>query len=33
VAGFFIAGAVLSGLLLRSGPLPADPDAAPTVHM
>ncbi|GAA0905780.1 MFS transporter [Virgisporangium aurantiacum] len=32
-AGFFLAGAVISGLLLRSGPLQADPDAAPTVHI
>ncbi|XVV15108.1 MFS transporter [Actinoplanes sp. CA-131856] len=33
VAGFFAAGAILSALLLRSGPLQSDPDAAPTVHM
>ncbi|GAA2470040.1 MFS transporter [Winogradskya humida] len=33
VAGFFVAGAVISGLLLRSGPLPSDPDAAPVAHM
>ncbi|SHN24968.1 MFS transporter [Cryptosporangium aurantiacum] len=33
VAGFFVLGAVLSGLLLRSGPLAVDPDAAPAAHM
>jgi len=31
--GIFLIGAVLSGLLLRSGPLQADPDAAPAAHM
>jgi hypothetical protein len=33
VAGFFVAGAVIAALLLRSGPLVADPDAAPAAHM
>ncbi|WP_018685294.1 MFS transporter [Actinokineospora enzanensis] len=33
VAAFFAAGAVISGLLLRSGPLQTDPEAAPTAHM
>ena len=33
VAGFFAVGAVVAALLLRSGPLSADPDAAPGVHM
>jgi EmrB/QacA subfamily drug resistance transporter len=33
VAGFFTVGAIVSGLLLRSGPLQADPEAAPTAHM
>jgi hypothetical protein len=33
VAAFFLVGAVLSGLLLRSGPLSVDPDAAPAAHM
>ncbi|KUL23918.1 MFS transporter [Actinoplanes awajinensis] len=32
-AGVFIAGAVICGLLLRSGPLDADPDGAPAAHM
>lgn len=32
-AGVFIAGAVICALLLRSGPLAADPDAAPAAHM
>ncbi|WP_433064743.1 MFS transporter [Dactylosporangium sp. CS-033363] len=33
VAAFFLVGAVVSGLLLRSGPLSVDPDAAPAAHM
>jgi EmrB/QacA subfamily drug resistance transporter len=33
VAGFFAVGAVVSGLLLRSGPLAVDPEAAPAGHM
>jgi EmrB/QacA subfamily drug resistance transporter len=33
VAGFFLAGAVIAALLLRSGPLVTDPDAAPAAHM
>ena len=33
VAVFFVVGALVSGLLLRSGPLRTDPDAAPAAHM
>ncbi|GAA2657627.1 MFS transporter [Paractinoplanes durhamensis] len=33
VAVFFTIGAVIAGLLLRSGPLQIDPDATPTAHM
>ncbi|GIF17312.1 EmrB/QacA subfamily drug resistance transporter [Actinoplanes tereljensis] len=33
VAAFFVIGAIAAGLLLRSGPLRNDPDAAPTAHM
>ncbi|MFG1606830.1 MFS transporter [Actinoplanes sp. NPDC049265] len=33
VAGFFALGAVVSGTLLRSGPLSTSPDAAPSAHM
>ncbi|WP_436535959.1 MFS transporter [Actinoplanes sp. HUAS TT8] len=32
-AGVFVAGAVICGLLLRSGPLEADPHGAPAAHM
>ncbi|GIM88615.1 MFS transporter [Paractinoplanes toevensis] len=33
VAAFFTVGAIIAALLLRSGPLQVDPDAAPTAHM
>jgi len=33
VAGFFALGAIVSGLLLPSGPLRTDPDAVPAAHI